>query len=82
MPHWPDSSGDPERVEADVSIIKFYLASLSFDRHKHPLCKGKYDEWNGDYDCDYRSNLLCEDCKYGGGRKDPEAKCNQPKDSR
>lgn len=44
---------------------------------KHPKCKGYYDEWNGDYDCGYHTKLDCEDCKYGLGRKDPEAKCNQ-----
>lgn len=44
---------------------------------KHPKCLGTYDEWNGDYDCGYYTKLLCEECKYGLGRKDPEAKCNQ-----
>jgi len=44
---------------------------------KHPKCTGYYDEWNGDYGCHYNSSLSCEECKYGCGRKDPEAKCNQ-----
>lgn len=34
-----------------------------------------------DYDCEYETHLLCEECKYGGGRKDPEAKCNQSKEN-
>lgn len=44
---------------------------------KHPKCLGRYDEWNGDYTCDYDTVLDCDQCKYGFGRKDPEAKCNQ-----
>jgi len=46
---------------------------------KHPLCKG-YRYWTAcgyEYDCGYKSELLCEECKYGLGRKDPEARCNQ-----
>lgn len=45
---------------------------------KHPKCKGyqmDYDPY--DYDCDYNTTITCEDCKYGMGKKDPEAKCNQ-----
>ena len=44
---------------------------------RHPKCAGWYDEFTGDYDCDYQSVLTCEECKYGRGTKDPEAKCNQ-----
>jgi len=44
---------------------------------KHPKCQGCYDEWQGDYDCEYKSTLYCDQCKYGLGGKDPEAKCNQ-----
>lgn len=46
-------------------------------RHRHPKCAGTYNPYEGDYDCGYSSLLDCEDCKYGHGRKDPEAKCNQ-----
>ena len=45
-------------------------------REKHPKCLGEKDYW-GDFDCGYQTTLMCEDCKYGLGRKDPEAKCNQ-----
>ena len=41
----------------------------------HPLDP---PEWN----CGYNTTIDCEDCKYcigSGGRKDPEAKCNQQK---
>ena len=43
---------------------------------KHVKCLGEYDYY-GEFDCGYQSALMCEDCKYGHGRKDPEAKCNQ-----
>ena len=43
---------------------------------RHPKCKGTYDAYNGEYDCDYGSMLDCDQCKYGFGRKDPKAKCN------
>ena len=45
---------------------------------KHPLCKGYRDDYDPyDYSCGYDTDLDCEDCKYGVGRKDPEAKCNR-----
>jgi len=47
-------------------------------RTKHPKCKGNFDYW-GEFDCDYPTTIICDDCKYGVGRKDPEAKCNQLK---
>ncbi len=43
---------------------------------KHPKCLGEKDYW-GYFYCGYQSVLMCEDCKYGLGKKDPEAKCNQ-----
>lgn len=45
---------------------------------KHPKCQGyKIFSVNGDdYDCGYDTLITCEECKYGLGRKDPEAKCN------
>ena len=46
---------------------------------KHPKCDGTYNIFTGDYDCSYETILACEDCKYGMGWKDPEAKCNQLK---
>jgi len=41
---------------------------------KHPLCEG-----DGIDHCDYYTTIDCDECKYGGGLKDPEAKCNQMK---
>lgn len=43
----------------------------------HPKCLLRFDAYNGDYDCEYHSTLSCDDCKYGVGRRDPEAQCNQ-----
>jgi hypothetical protein len=39
---------------------------------RHPLCKG-----DGVDHCGYDTKISCDECKYGGGRKDPKAKCNQ-----
>lgn len=52
---------------------------LNNNLFRHPKCKG-YETpdtgWGSDFDCEYGSKLSCDECKYGG-RKDPEAKCNQ-----
>ncbi len=56
------------------------IFDVSDEPKRHPKCKGWYDVMTGDYDCEYPTILECEDCKYGMGRKDPEAKCNQPKE--
>lgn len=48
---------------------------------KHPKCRG-YKYWTDsgyEYSCGYESVLICEECKYGCGRKDPQAKCNSIK---
>jgi hypothetical protein len=47
--------------------------------NKHPKCGlilvgNPFDGY--DYDCEYDTSLECEECKYGLGKKDPEAKCN------
>ena len=59
-----------------LEILKNELSG----NNQHPKCKGYTIPdigWGVEYDCHYESNLCCDDCKYGGGRKDPEAKCNQ-----
>ena len=43
-------------------------------------CAG-YQTWTDygyEYDCGYGTTIDCDQCKYGGGKKDPQAKCNQP----
>ena len=44
---------------------------------KHHKCKLTYDPFTGDYDCGYQTNLTCDECKYGVGKKDPQAKVNK-----
>ena len=58
--------------------IGIHCPDLYFPREKvtHVRCKGYYDYF-GEFDCEYETTLDCDDCKYGLGRKDPEAKCNQ-----
>ena len=55
---------------------------LEFCEHrppKHPKCKGRVLHYfeGTEFECDYDTTLTCDDCKYGMGRKDPEARCNQ-----
>jgi hypothetical protein len=55
---------------------------VSSSSSQHPKCKGWYkNDWGmvdgPDWGCDYNTIIDCDECKYGGGRKDPEAKCNQ-----
>jgi hypothetical protein len=50
---------------------------------KNKGCKG-FKYWTDcgyEYDCEYNTIISCDECKYNGfgGRKDPEAKCNQQK---
>lgn len=50
------------------------------EQEMHPKCRGyEHHDYSGlvYYDCGYESELDCGECKYGSGRKDPEAKCNQ-----
>ncbi len=51
----------------------------TYKEKKHPKCLGwvKHTPNGSDSDCDYHTKLICEECKYGTGRKDPAAKCNQ-----
>jgi len=51
------------------------LAAAGIERH--PLCRLTYCDQTGDYDCGYLTTLTCEECKYGMGTRNPEAKCNQ-----
>ena len=45
---------------------------------RHSKCKGfRTQDYGSEYDCGYDTKIDCDECKYGGGRKDPEAKCNQ-----
>lgn len=68
------------------SINKFlwdYKLVVSPDAtYKHPKCKSSQCNHYLDpieYECDYGTKIDCDECKYNGrgGRKNPEAKCNQ-----
>lgn len=65
--------------------MKNLTAELNLNgNYKHPKCKSY--QCNNQFDpiefgCEYESNIDCDECKYNGrgGRKNPEAKCNQNK---
>lgn len=65
--------------------MKLEPLTLSGDPHlsvKQPGCLG-YKYWTDcgwEYDCEYPTTLTCDECKYGCGRKNPEAKCNTLED--
>lgn len=63
-----------------MELKDFFILNMKYDTLpvKHYKCKLEYDQFTGDYDCGYKTKLICEECKYGcGGKKDPEAKVNQ-----
>ena len=45
---------------------------------KDKNCTGAYDAY-GNFLCGYNTKLNCEECKYGLGNKNPEAKYNVTK---
>ena len=56
------------------------LDVISGSSSRHPKCRGYRTQdigWGSEYECGYETTIDCDECKYGGGRKDPEAKCNQ-----
>jgi hypothetical protein len=71
------------KLEKMIKELKTQLNILGVSgSYKHPKCKSY--ECNHpldpvEYDCEYLTKIDCDDCKYNrrGGRKDPEAKCNQ-----
>ena len=65
-------------------VWDIFLAKISRSKlpdKSHPKCLGfttnTIDGYK--YDCGYNTSLICEDCKYGMGRKDPEVKSNKIK---
>jgi hypothetical protein len=63
-------------MDHDVMHTLHKLVIESNDK-RHPKCESRYDSFTGDYWCGYNTTVECQECKYGGGRKDPEAKCNR-----
>lgn len=76
-----EPSRQPDRVIHDAVPVVEPLDLTPFSplvmAKRRSKCKGSYDEYHGEFDCEYGSYLDCSDCKYGLGFKDPEAKCNQ-----
>lgn len=62
-------------------LKKLEVVQVELKSRRHPKCKGYFihNGWGTDFDCEYQSILDCEECKYGLGKKDPEAKCNKTK---
>lgn len=67
---------ESEKEKLLACPVERVVRSHEPNKQRHSKCLGTYDEYNGDYDCEYQSMLTCDECKYGGGRKDPAAKCN------
>ena len=62
--------------------LKLHIATNNTSKmpKRHSKCRGVEISdigWGSDFECEYDSMLDCEECKYGMGKKDPEAKCNQ-----
>ena len=62
-------------------VRKWCPVCQSLAERKHSRCRGSVSHTmdGTDYDCEYNTDLSCEDCKYGLGRRDPEAKINKIK---
>ncbi len=55
-------------------IVK-YKSKKTFN--KHPKCLGYFTYYSGiEFECGYNTKISCDECKYGFGKKNPEAKCN------
>lgn len=53
-------------------------------KERHLKCKGfeTLDTgWGSEFDCGYNTKLSCDECKYGGGTKNPNAKSNKLDDT-
>ena len=63
----------------DYQLAKVGLLDSEFietESKRHPKCLGSWGH-EMDFDCGYKTTIECCDCKYGGGRKNPAARCNQ-----
>lgn len=64
-------------TDEDGNVQQYVVSGIS---SRHPKCRGYRTQdigWGSEYECGYETIIDCDECKYGGGRKDPEAKCNQ-----
>jgi len=53
------------------------LSAVTGSSHAGCLEESSMTDYGYEYSCGYGTTISCDDCKYGGGRKDPAAKCNQ-----
>jgi hypothetical protein len=62
-------------------VIGIETNKKNYISEKHPKCAGYtvFCSHGDDFDCGYNTTLLCEECKYGIGKKNPESKRNQLK---
>lgn len=77
--HWTNAPNTFNHTE-DIMFEEVLCEDSGGSKNKrHPKCEGQkyWTDCGYEYDCGYNTELSCEDCKYGMGRKDPEAKCNQ-----
>lgn len=58
-------------------------AVVAAETRRRSKCRAIRSAQDSDYSCGYDTTITCDDCKYAAnpGRKDPEAKCNQPKEA-
>jgi hypothetical protein len=63
------------QAASGMSLLSGGLDTITGRPTKHPKCKGTTDYFGESY-CEYKTTLTCDECKYGFGRKNPEAKCN------
>jgi hypothetical protein len=63
-----------QRLNSQLNIL-----DVSGSSSRHPKCRGyrTQDIGGSEYECGYETTIDCDECKYGGGLKNPEAKCNQ-----
>lgn len=66
-----------------IKLVKLSTAKRRENRRRSK-CKAvhvQHGPAGDDFSCGYDTTINCDDCKYAQhpGRKDPAAKCNQPK---
>ena len=78
MNNFITASSHKDAIKPENDDRRFALFFDEPKNKKHPKCKGYQQDIDPyEYDCGYETTISCEERKYGVGRKDPEAKCNQ-----
>jgi len=79
LEEFSDNKFEHGRYYLEQAIVKLSDEAKN-SSYRHPKCMGYMTRDTGDgseFECGYGTTITCEHCRYGGGRKDPEAKCNQ-----